>query len=356
MAAAYRRLEDHILVRSTAVTSWSGSIPPEAVGWLPGWTARGVRARYCADTLLVYLEPAHLKVLGKDHRAVHAAPHSYVGGGLRGQLAPLHWLEGGVAQGSLGRASVALPDCLSAAARGGALPSGRAALGGMVKDPFVHTRARVTRERQVEACGSGYHGDGKTMVREVSQEYDGRGNKVGTPVDGAWKVLVDQCRADYTAWQRYTVDCSWVAGPPHNKTMHGREIWRRRKTVTAAGVSLDPPEFVSTSCWSGAAPAAAVATVTESTSTETEDTLCPEGTTGSATHSRTVTTRSTTWPWDDAPTVVPTYLNWIVDESGCSEPGGSSGGEGGGGGDDDGEDNQDQPDQDQGQDVGDTEG
>ena len=35
VAAAYRRLEDHILVRSTAVTGWSGSIPPETVGWLP---------------------------------------------------------------------------------------------------------------------------------------------------------------------------------------------------------------------------------------------------------------------------------------------------------------------------------
>ena len=158
-----------------------------------------MRARYCADTLLVYVEPAHLKVLGNDHRAVHAAPHSYVGGGLRGQLAPLHWLEGGVAQGSLGRASVALPDCLSDAARGGALPSGRAALGGLVKDPFVHTRARVTRERQVEACGAAITATARRWCARLARNMTGRGNKVGTPIDGAWKVLVDQCRADYTA-------------------------------------------------------------------------------------------------------------------------------------------------------------
>ena len=104
------------------------------------WTERGLEARYCDDVLLVYLAPEQLKGTGRDHRAVHAAPHAY-GGGDRPIL---HWLEGGAAEGGEGRASVALPACLSEAARGGPLPSGRAALAGAVRDPFAHTVERVT--------------------------------------------------------------------------------------------------------------------------------------------------------------------------------------------------------------------
>ena len=61
ISEAWRRIEDHILRRSAAPTRWSGSVPPAATGWLDAWTERGVRARYCGNTLLVYMEPEVLR-------------------------------------------------------------------------------------------------------------------------------------------------------------------------------------------------------------------------------------------------------------------------------------------------------
>ena len=256
IAEAWRRLEDHILRRSMAPVSWTGSVPPAETGWLDAWTGRGVRARYCEDTLLVYMEPAVLKGVGRDQRSVQVAPHLYA----EGDLPALHWLEGGgasgVAVGTAGRASVSLPACLSDASFGAPLPSGRAALAGVVRDPHLQRRERVSHERTVEDCPAGSHGDGRTMTREVRQAHDGRGDAVGDPVVGSWQVLIDDCRADYREWEHYTLDCSWLAGPPHNREMTGREIWRREKTVTADGIAWGTPEFVSTSCWEGRTPSA----------------------------------------------------------------------------------------------------
>ena len=68
VTTAWRRLESYILDGSagtfdpygTSVSGWSGPVPPSASGWLADWTLRGVRARYCEDTLLVYLAPERL--------------------------------------------------------------------------------------------------------------------------------------------------------------------------------------------------------------------------------------------------------------------------------------------------------
>ena len=203
---------------------WTGAVPPAAVGWQAGWTVRGLEARYCGDTLLVYLAPEQLKGVGRDHRAVHVAPHAYAGSG---ETPVLHWLENGVAQGGVGRASVALPACLSEAAAGGPLPTGRAALAGTVRDPYRHTTERVARERKEEDCGAGEHGEGRTLIREATQDFNGRGEAVGDPAHGPWRVSIDLCRADYSQWEHYTLACHWEAGPPHNRRMDGREVWRR---------------------------------------------------------------------------------------------------------------------------------
>ena len=234
VTTAWRRLESYILEGSAgtpdpdgaSVSGWSGAVPPAGSGWLADWTLRGVRARYCEDTLLVYLAPERLKGVGRDHRAVQVAPHAYAGGGANGQAPVLHWLEAGRATGAAGRPSVTLPACLSDTAFGGPLPSGRAALAGTVRDPYAHTNERVSRERQLEDCAAGEHGQGRTRVREVTQTHDERGNPVGDPVHGPWQLLIDECRADFTAWENYTLVCHWDAGPPHNRRMEGREIWR----------------------------------------------------------------------------------------------------------------------------------
>ena len=91
VTTAWRRLESYILEGSAgtpdpdgaSVSGWSGAVPPAGSGWLADWTLRGVRARYCEDTLLVYLAPERLKGVGRDHRAVQAAPHAYAGGGAK---------------------------------------------------------------------------------------------------------------------------------------------------------------------------------------------------------------------------------------------------------------------------------
>ena len=323
ISEAWRRLEDYILRRSAAPTSWTGSIPPAATGWLDAWTERGVRARYCGNTLLVYMEPEVLKGVGRDHRSVQVAPHLYTGGDGAPRLAALHWLEGGaapgVAEGTAGRPDVALPACLSDSSFGSPLPSGRVALAGSVRDPHLDLRERVSHERTVEDCPAGTHGRGRTMTRELRQTHDGRGDAVGDPVTGPWQVSIDDCRADYSEWEHYTLECSWLAGPPHNREMTGQEIWRREKTVTAAGVSWGTPEFVSTSCWEGQVPALPQARVTETVRTETTNGACPAGYSGTVALTRTVTERATLWPWDAQPTLQDIPGNWIADQSGCSK-------------------------------------
>ena len=325
VTTAWRRLESYILEGSagtphpqgTSVSGWSGAVPPAGSGWLADWTLRGVRARYCEDTLLVYLAPGRLKGVGRDHRAVQAAPHAYAGGGANGQAPVLHWLEAGRATGAAGRPSVTLPACLSDTAFGGPLPSGRAALAGTVRDPYAHTNERVSRERRVEACAAGEHGQGRTSVREAAQTHDERGNPVGDPVHGPWQLLIDECRADYTGWETYTLVCHWDAGPPHNRRMEGREIWRRLKSVTAEGETLGPPEFVSTSCWTGKVPGTPKAVVTETAQTEAMTDGCPSGYTGSQEYRRTATRRATQFPWDAEPIVQINYGPWILQTDNC---------------------------------------
>ncbi len=206
---------------------------------------------------------------------------------------------------------------LSDTAFGGPLPSGRAALAGTVRDPYTHTNERVSRERQLEDCAADEYGQGRTRVREVTQTHDERGNPVGDPVHGPWQLLIDECRADYTAWENYTLVCHWNAGPPHNRRMEGREIWRRLKSVTAEGETLGPPEFVSTSCWTGKVPVPPTAVVTEIAQTEAMTDGCPSGYTGSQEYRRTVTHRATQFPWDAEPIVQINYGPWILETDSC---------------------------------------
>ena len=348
VTTAWRRLENYILEGSagtpdphgTSVSGWNGPIPPAGSGWLADWTLRGVRARYCEDTLLVYLAPERLKGIGRDHRAVQVAPHAYAGSGVQGQAPVLHWLEAGRATGAAGRPSVTLPSCLSETAFGGPLPSGRAALAGTVRDPYTHTNDRMSRERRVEACAASEHGQGRTRVRGVTQTHDERGNPVGDPVFGPWQLLIDECRADFTAWENYTLVCHWDAGPPHNRRMEGREIWRRLKSVTGDGETMGPPEFVSTSCWTGVVPAVPTAVVTENAQTESMTDTCPSGYIGSQGYRRTAILRATQFPWDGSPIVQINYGPWIQETDNCEavippdwdiDVGGETGGDGGDG-------------------------
>ena len=328
VASAYRRLEERILLGSTAVTSWSGSVPPPTTGWLPLWTERGVRARYCDDTLLVYLKPAKLKGVGEDHRSVHVAPFAYVSDGNEGQFPALHWLEGNVAKGGAARPTVTLPPCMTAVDP--LPPGGRAALAGRVKDPFAHIIDGVTHELRREDCSAGMHGPGRREAREIRQRENARGEATTDPaVYGPWELVADACRVDYAEWEHNTVECRWDAGPPHNREMVGEEVWRRLKTVTAGDPGAEPPqdlvvttfgmpEFVSTSCWyAELAEVSHTPVISESFYQESRVVECGQGFTGTRSYSRTRTRRSTKFPWDEAPVVTVRYTSWRQASSSC---------------------------------------
>lgn len=319
VASAYRRLEEHILLQSTAITTWAGSTPPATTGWLASWTVRGLRARYCDDTLLVYLDPQKLKGVGSDHRAVHAAPHAFVGEGEESRFPALHWLEGNVAKGGVARGSVTLPVCMT----GDPLPSGRAALAGGVKDPFVHLRAGASYELRELSCPSGHHGPdpGIREAREVTWTEDGRGNRIGAKVFGTWQEIANMCRGDYSDWEYFTRECTWTAGRPHNREMTGEEVWKRRRTVTAAGTVLGTPVLESSSCWEGeelAKEAEDTPTITEVAQPESMTVACGQGFTGTRRYERTKTTRSTQFRWDSAPVVSVRYTSWSQTSSSCA--------------------------------------
>ena len=332
VASAYRHLEEHILLRSTAITFWAGSDPPASTGWLPVWTQRGVQARYCDDVLLVYLQPARLKGVGEDHRSVHVAPFAYVPDGNEGQFPALHWLEPPVAAGGAARPDVNLPACMT----GDPLPSGRAALAGIVEDPFAsaHMTVGVTHELETRTCPAGFHGPGQRFAREISQQETGRGDPVaGTRVEGTWQLIADGCRADYQEAEHFTVECRWAAGPPHNRVMTGEEIWRRLKSVTAAGTTYGAPVFVSTSCWTQVAGVHPTATIVETDRTQRMTVACPDGFTGTRQLERIVTRRSTKFPWDASPVVTERATPWRETSENCREPADDDSADGDGDGD-----------------------
>ena len=290
-----------------------GSTPPAGTGWREAWTTRGLRARYCDDILLVYLEPPVLKVT--DHRSVQVAPHLY--SDEEGRLPVLHWLQATRLEGASGRNPIQLPPCLNSANFGNTLPNGRAALGGRVEDPFLSRVSRVTRDTRSEPCPTGQHGDGRILGRETSRTVNARGKTVGKATQGSWQLLSDSCEADHDNWEHFTRECTWMAGPPHNRQMTGQEVWRRQKTVTDDGVRFGPPQFVSTTCWTGVPPAPPVPEIVVTRWNETSTGACPAGYTGSRWYSRRMTRRSTRFPWDDQPVVQVNRGPWSLQGSNC---------------------------------------
>lgn len=325
---AYRRLEQHIREDSTALTdgsAWVNSIPPAATGWLADWTQRGVRARYCDDTLLVYVDAARLKGVGADHRSVQVALRVYAAGRNRGPTGPgLHWLENGIVRDVGGSTVVPLPGCLTTPV----LPSGRAAFAGQVRDPFATANLRQRRSTEVmdppQACAAGEHGTGRTMFRDVVETLNDRNETVGSPTFGAWQVLVAGCRADYTVTERFTRTCSWQAGPPHNRTLTGVEVWQRTKTVTQAGDVFGPPAMVSTSCWNGdgtgAARVNARVSVTVVPPPDRRHVSCPPGKSGRIYQERDNLRRTAQFPWDAAPIVTVGKGPWKETGNSCVTP------------------------------------
>ena len=321
LSTAYRRLEDHILRRSTAATSWAGSTPPATTGWLASWTERGLRARYCNGVLLVYCEPARLKGVGADQRAVRVAPYAFLPRSQRGLTPPLHWLENGTVNGGVGRENIGLPACMSSTQAGGALPSGRVAFAGRVVDPQTVTRERVRFETRTDPCPANFHPShtqpgetvGRAMIREVKQTLNGRGDEKGSPTYGTWTVLADNCRPDYTVPEHASRPCA--------SGTEGKRLMVRDRKVTAAGNVYSPWRETSNTCWTSQAVVSIDPVDTYTSTIESRTVSCPAGWTGTQRETRTVRRRSRRFPWDTSPTVaVVGTTSWAVaDNSNCRQ-------------------------------------
>ena len=311
LEGAWHRLETFIRDESTSPTRWTAA--PPSTPWRDSWTRRGLSARYCDGILIVYVESERLKGVGRNQRSVRLAPH------LQSDDVPppppLHWLAGSRAIGGSGRADVVLPACMTG------LPSGRVALAGEVEDPFAVVTTTLDRQRETRPCPAGTHGNGRVFVRDIVQEVNGRGDPLGSPANLPWQLLSDSCKGDTSVWVTYRLACTFDAGEPHNRTISGEDIYRRQKTVTAAGTSWGPPEFVSSSCWQDPNPLVPQPDISLSSRTDTRTVACISPATGTRYQSRTLRLRSTQFPWDDQPIVQVTQRGqWRTTRDTCRTP------------------------------------
>ena len=322
---AYGRLYGFIRDDSTTVTSWSGAaVPPASSGWDSVWTDVGVRARYCDDMLLVYMGAVEPKGVGGDHRAIQSARRRFLSERESGVRLPmLGWLESGEVTDSQG-GTITLPGCISSDYTE-SLPSGRAALAGTVVDPWTDLRTRVSYENRESVCPAGEHGELRER-REITQEFNAKGDLSGSPVLGPWVAAPGSwCKPDYTYFEVYTDACSWYQGEPFNRTMNGIETWRIPIVVSAKpgepGEVIETggsPEFVSSTCWDGPPPLPPTPTTTAVNLTESRTGSCGAGFTGSIGEARVRTTTTTTYPWGGSPLVSVEYSSWSETSNTCT--------------------------------------
>ena len=316
LEAAHRRLQRHITEDAASATSgsWPQDVPPASTGWVRDWTDRGLRARYCADTLVVYAGREGALHGGTAQRSVQAAPRLYGPHDTRGPA--LHWLRhtgttGVEAHGGAGRTSVVLPSCMTAG-----LPVERVALAsaaGAVPDPWVDTWVSRRADPEWRACPSGHHvpggltasGQRWRVVRTRTMSRHGR--PIGAEAIESQTLEADHCVANYTRHE-----CVPNAAPPPVAVARYYRVeadpsgrTRHRQFVP----SPLPPN-----------PCAAITTPPSVSVTETElhrNSTCAAaagtGFVGTARDRR--MRRVTTFSWQTTP--VTAHTPWVADRSDC---------------------------------------
>ncbi|MCP4526811.1 MAG: hypothetical protein GY833_13020 [Aestuariibacter sp.] len=338
---AYYKLEDFINRKAETSPDWTNSdIPPAETGWDKNWTKIDLKARYCDQTLIVYIGGGSIMGIYDDqHRRIQTSPAERSQGKWGSMRKPsLQWLVEGQIEPNDDWPTVVLPACM-VEAYGKSFPSGRAAMAGYVKDRNLEKFKQDTYETRTEPCGENKHGTETTYRRSKKVGINWRGQPVGTPVYGKWEVMVDTCRDDFTSQENFFTECTWYEGSPHNKQMTGSNFWTRQKTVTAAGIVYGDPVFGSSTCWDQSATTTAplLPDPKENTvdTTETQTVGCSSGFTGSITQSRTISTKTTTFAWNQKPVVSVEYSAWSDTSNSCTmivASNGSAGrGEGSGG-------------------------
>ena len=317
LEAAYNRIEQHITADAGAATagSWPNDLPPLTTGWVRDWTDRGIRARYCGDTLLVYVAGAGPMRGGTAQRSVQAAPRLYGPADTRGPA--LHWLRrsgttGVEAHGGAGRTSVVLPACMTAA-----LPTDRVALAstaGGVPDPWTDTWVSRRADIEWRACPSGHHvpggqvasGQRWRVVRERTMSRHGR--PIGAETVASQAMERDHCVADYTRH----VCVPNASPPPVARARYFRVeadaagATRHRQFVPSPVPSPDPCAALTT-------PPSVSTVETELHRASTCAAAAGSGYGGTARDRR--LRRVTTFSWQTTP--VTAHTPWVPDRSDC---------------------------------------
>ncbi|WP_419905864.1 hypothetical protein [Kiloniella sp.] len=287
----------------------------------------GIKARYCDDTLLVYLDDPAPKGVGPDNlRNIQTGwTESYLrknGTSGPGQPpAPLQWMEDNIIESSFQYADPILevPACMLDTP----LPSGRPVKIERVIDLSKQFFEKTVIDRRTDACPAGKHGkNGIYMRREGTQKYNKFLEPVGAPVWGAWAEFTNYCKDDYARDFTFKTSCSYTT--KKGTTWQGSVYWTQTKNVSADGVSMSAPEFKSSNCpdirdgvVKAELPAPIVNTVN---TTENKSQSCPAGYTGSISLRRTKTVRTTTFVWKQDPVVATSYSNWAQTSNTCTQP------------------------------------
>lgn len=334
MTEAYAAMELYIRRASSEAVQWGpGDIPPSESGWKEAWSRQGLRARYCDNSLLVYAGIDKIKGVEGDWRQIQEAAHDEIT--PSGARAPrLDWIVSPSKIKAGDGKELQIPKCLIDG-YSKPLPSGRVAIFGPVVDPSNQLVDLAKWITETNACPAGTHGDGVSRRRQEVQTVDGRGNEVSKSL-GNWEEVFNACHEDYAYWDYFEGACSWQAGPPFNKKMHGISTYRIRASVTSDGVKYGTPVFVSSTCFDNAADKPAdipepTTNAANSTQTETKTQGCGSGYSGSMSlrRTRSVTTKTITFPWDQSPITAVKYGNWsawAVTNSNCYAVNGNGGG------------------------------
>ena len=326
---AYGRLYGHIRSNESGPVSWSGAaVPPASTGWDAVWTEAGLRARYCADHLVVYMGLSEVKGVGGEHRAIQQARRSFLPERERGVKLPLlSWLEASKVLDGDGSA-LDLDECITAN-YSEPLPSRRAALAGKVEDPATVVRKKESYETRVEPCPAGSHGQQRER-RLVTQQIDANDNDVEPPVYGAWESAPGSwCRPDYTYYELFTRPCRSGEVEPFDREMEGTQTWRVLVSVGADPASSEgeptktrgTAERVANTCGDTPPGPAPVPSISHEYVTETQILGCEPGMSGQIDSARQHITTTTTYPWGEDPLVTVSYTNWSETSNSCRRVG-----------------------------------
>lgn len=298
----------------------------------PGYNPDGVKARYCDNTLLVYLDDPAPKGIGPGKlRLIQTAKpdrHRKLNGSPDIQHYPLQWLMGDRVESTYQYVNpiIVVPDCMQNLP----LPVGTPALITRVVDINTVTHVKPKREIRYDACPDGTHGviasDGTVnnymvrMMRTGTQHYNSIVGWIAEPQWGDWEETTDYCQDDSVYEFSFKSPCGLI-DLGNGRTRQGYTWFKQERIRNQDGETMTAPVMKGSQC-EDVQNGLVVATlpdpiVDEVNTTETGTQSCPSGYTGSISISRTKTVRTTSFVWRQDPITTTTYTNWAQISNSC---------------------------------------